>query len=148
MLAGSAVNVPLGIWGKAAAAIAVTGILIETAADLSKWSFKSNPANKGLFCNVGVWKWSQHPNYAGNLMIWYGVTGLCLPAVLHGSAGMVLGRKLVSALVGPAFLTLLFNGQARGFIADAVEAAEARYGSVAGYKDYVTNTGLIFPWDK
>ena len=36
----------------------------------------------------------------------------------------------------------------QGFIADAVEAAEARYGSVAGYKDYVTNTGLIFPWDK
>ena len=63
MLAGSAVDVPLGIWGKAAAAVAVAGVLIEAAADFSKWSFKSNPANKGLFCNVGVWKWSQHPNY-------------------------------------------------------------------------------------
>lgn len=30
----------------------------------------------------------------------------------------------------------------------AVEAAEARYGSIAGYKEYVANTGLIFPWDK
>ena len=31
---------------------------------------------------------------------------------------------------------------------NAVELQEARYGSVAGYKDYVKNTGLIFPWDK
>ena len=29
-----------------------------------------------MFCNVGVWKWSQHPNYAGNLLIWYVVDSL------------------------------------------------------------------------
>jgi len=148
MLSGSPVNVPLGNWGKAAAAVAFLGIVIEAAADFSKWSFKSNPANKGLFCNVGVWKWSQHPNYAGNLLIWYGVTALCLPPILNGATGLAFGGKLASALVGPAFLTLLFNGQARGFIADAVEAAEKRYGGVPGYKDYVANTPLIFPWGK
>ena len=35
-------------------------------------------------------------------------------AILNGATGMVFGRKLAGALVGPAFLTLLFNGQARG----------------------------------
>ena len=40
MLAGSAVDVPLGRWGKAAAGVAVLGILIEAAADFSKWAFK------------------------------------------------------------------------------------------------------------
>lgn len=42
-------------------ALFALGLTIESGADLQKWLFKADPANKGLFCDVGVWKLCQHP---------------------------------------------------------------------------------------
>ncbi|KAL9275775.1 hypothetical protein AKJ16_DCAP16443 [Drosera capensis] len=39
------------------------GNLCEAAADRQKLSFKNSPRNKGMWCNVGLWKYSRHPNY-------------------------------------------------------------------------------------
>ena len=123
----------LGPGGFACAAVAAAGILCEATADFQKFAFKKDPANKGAFCDAGLWKWSQHPNYAGELLTWYGLFGLAAPALWQTSsrATGVLRylpaptKALALAAVGPAFLTLLLCGQADGSIGFPVSCSIA-----------------------
>ena len=68
-------------------ALFASGLTVETAADVQKWLFKQDPANKGLFCDVGLWKLSQHPNWVGNLLLWTGVLVLNAPTLLAPVTG-------------------------------------------------------------
>jgi steroid 5-alpha reductase family enzyme len=76
----------------------VAGFLIEATADQQKLSFKKCPENKGKWCDVGVWKYSRHPNYFGEMLLWWGLYVASLP-VLKGLEYLVI--------IGPVFLTLL-----------------------------------------
>ena len=49
--------------------IFAVGLLLETMADWQKWQFKKDPESRGKFCDVGVWRLSQHPNWLGNLVL-------------------------------------------------------------------------------
>ena len=49
------------------------GLVVETLADAQKWAFKQDAATRGAFCDVGVWRLCQHPNWLGNLLLWSGV---------------------------------------------------------------------------
>ncbi|CAK0812879.1 unnamed protein product, partial [Prorocentrum cordatum] len=88
-----------------------------------------DPLNKGKFCDVGLWSFSQHPNYFGNLCLWLGIFLLNVP-VLHAqgaaaAAGGIAdsslahralaaawaGRRVLLGAVGPLFLGALFFAQ-------------------------------------
>lgn len=53
-------------------ALAVAGILGETVADLQMQGFKRDPANRGRVCDVGLWRYSRHPNYFFESLVWCG----------------------------------------------------------------------------
>lgn len=53
--------------------IAFAGVVVESIADQQKNSFKKNPENKNKFCQVGLWKYSRHPNYFGESLVWWGI---------------------------------------------------------------------------
>ena len=42
---------------------------METWSDIQKYQFRSNPANKGKVCDVGLFVWTRHPNYFGEIII-------------------------------------------------------------------------------
>jgi steroid 5-alpha reductase family enzyme len=48
------------------------GMIMESVSDVQKYTFRSNPANKGKFCNVGFFKWTRHPNYFGEILVHFG----------------------------------------------------------------------------
>jgi steroid 5-alpha reductase family enzyme len=134
----------------------VLGLVIETLADAQKWFFKrSHPPTE--FCNVGLWKISQHPNFFGNLLLWVGILILNLPSLLltptitsnnNNNAFWSLGLKywkLVMSLLSPWFSYTLFYGQASGRFLNSVELAKDKYGNHSNYEEYISKVPLIFP---
>jgi len=59
---------PVEITGLILAALALCG---ETLADRQMRAFKANPANKGAVCQAGLWRYSRHPNYFFEALIWW-----------------------------------------------------------------------------
>ena len=54
-------------------ALIILGFIFQVAADVHKYLFKNDPANKDAICDKGLWGVSRHPNYFGEMMIWWGV---------------------------------------------------------------------------
>ena len=59
---------PIEIAGLALAVVALAG---ETVADLQLQRFKRDPASAGTVCQVGLWRYSRHPNYFFESLIWW-----------------------------------------------------------------------------
>jgi steroid 5-alpha reductase family enzyme len=110
----------------------VAGFLIEATADQQKLSFKKCPENKGKWCDVGVWKYSRHPNYFGEMLLWWGLYVASLP-VLKGLEYLVI--------IGPVFLTLLLL-----FVSGIPlleESADKKYGNLGAYRHYKKTTSPL-----
>jgi len=140
-------------------AIYLAGLAIETIADAQKWFFKQDQSKVGQFCNIGLWRYSQHPNWFGNLLLWGGILIINLPSLIeplpdnNEAASLFLRlwgvlwsvRKLLLACLGPSFLWLLFDGQSKGNITNAVELATVKYGKNPDYLKYTQEVPLIIP---
>ena len=116
------------------------GLLLETVADLQKWWFKQ--AHPGRFCNVGLWALSQHPNFFGNLVLWFGIFLMNVPAFLHPSTGY---RRFALALISPIFMWSLLYGEAVGVVTNANQLALDKYGSDMEYQKYIQQVPVMIP---
>lgn len=54
-------------------AVTIAATLIETIADEQLRTFRRNKQNEGAICDVGLWSWSRHPNYFGEIGVWFGL---------------------------------------------------------------------------
>ncbi len=96
----STISTPLGLWATGGTLLWVTGFGIEVAADRQKQAFRADPANRNRFITTGLWSWSRHPNYFGEILLWSGIALITVP-VLQGS-------QLVG-LISPVFVWLLLT---------------------------------------
>src|SRR3990167_10194564 len=78
--------------------ISAGGLTIETIADQQKFTFKNKTPNKDRWIATGLWKYSRHPNYFGEILIWWGIYIIALP---H------LENWLYLTITGPLFITSL-----------------------------------------
>ncbi|GAB4175556.1 MAG: DUF1295 domain-containing protein [Terrimicrobiaceae bacterium] len=76
------------IWEAVGAAVWVVGLAGESIADSQLAAFKRDPANRGMVCDVGLWRYSRHPNYFFEWVIWVGFGLLALGAP-HGWLGLM-----------------------------------------------------------
>lgn len=121
----------LSIAGIAAWAI---GFAIEAASDAQKYSFRNRPENKGRWIESGLWKYSRHPNYFGEILQWWGLFALALPS---------LGGSMLFTAIGPLFITFLLL-----FVSGVPlleKGAEERYGQDPAYRAYKLRTSVLVP---
>ena len=50
----------------------VVGFFMESVSDVQKYKFRSDPGNKGKVCDTGLFSWSRHPNYFGEIIMQFG----------------------------------------------------------------------------
>ena len=112
----------------------VLGFVFEVVADTQKSRFRADPANKGQFIQTGVWAWSRHPNYFGEIVLWIGVAIIALP-VLQGWQWVTL--------ISPVFVTLLLT-RVSG-IPMLEKRADAKWGDQEDYEAYKERTPVLIP---
>ena len=124
-----------GVWAIVGVAIWFIGLAIETAADAQKSSFKGKEENRERFIMNGLWRYSRHPNYFGEMLVWWGLFLYAVP-FLHGAAFAVV--------IGPVFITLLLL-----FVSGIPlleRSAEAKYGDDPAYRGYKRRTSILVPF--
>ena len=113
----------------------ILGFLIEVIADIQKRKFKKN--NKEGFITTGLWSYSRHPNYLGEILLWFGITIICLPNLQ--------GPQYIS-LISPVFVYLLLNHISGINLLE--EYADKKWGELDSYKNYKQKTPVLFPFKK
>jgi len=96
LLAVAESGAPLGLLDGLAVAVTFGAILLETVADEQMWAYRKTRAPNAPICTQGVWRYSQHPNYLGELLFWWGIwlfgiaSGMSDPWMIAGAIAMTL----------------------------------------------------------
>lgn len=112
-------------------AVWVVGFLFEFKADNALAHFVRNPENAGKVLRSGLWKYSRHPNYFGEVTMWWGIWITILPYVAAAGAWWTV--------IGPVTITFLIT-QVSG-----IPLLEKGYEGNAEYDAYKRQTSAFFP---
>ena len=109
------------------------GFIIEIVADYQKTLFRSKPINKNKFITTGLWSFSRHPNYMGEIVLWFGISIM--------SISSLSGIEYIT-LISPVFVYLLLTKISGVNFLE--ESANKKWGHLDEYKDYIRKTPKIF----
>jgi len=121
-------EVPLTVVDIAGVWLWIIGFVFEAVADYQLHTFASEPTNKGRILKTGLWQYSRHPNYFGELLQWYGLAVMVL-ALPFGAL----------ALVSPLVLTYLL------LRVSGIPLLEAHMQHKPGYRAYALRTSALIP---
>jgi steroid 5-alpha reductase family enzyme len=124
----------IGIFAIVGVLIWIFGFAFEVIADYQKSRFNANPENKGKFIQTGLWSYSRHPNYFGEIVLWIGIAIIAAP-VLQGWQWV--------AMISPIFVTFLLT-RVSG-IPMLEEKADKKWGGQEDYEAYKKNTPVLIP---
>ncbi|MEM8708199.1 MAG: DUF1295 domain-containing protein [Actinomycetota bacterium] len=122
----------LGVVGIVGLAVWILGFGIEVTADRQKSAFRADPANHGRFIDVGLWSWSRHPNYFGEITLWLGIAIMAAP---------VLQGWQYATLISPVFVFVLLN-----FVSGVPmleRRSDKKWGGQEDYEAYKARTPVL-----
>ncbi len=125
---------PLGLFAVLGTVVWAVGFAIEAAADAQKRRFRSSRANREMFIQSGLWAWSRHPNYFGEITLWVGIALIASP--------VLVGWQYLT-LISPVFVYVLLT-RVSGIPLLEARATE-RWGDEPEYVAYRERTPLLFP---
>lgn len=121
-------------WALLGALVWGIGFVIEVVADAQKSAFKANPENRGRFITHGLWAWSRHPNYFGEMLLWAGICVIALPTfTAWGWLGLLSPIFVAALILGVSGVPLLER------------RADDRWGGQADYEAYKAATPVLIP---
>jgi steroid 5-alpha reductase family enzyme len=120
----------LGLLDWIGAAFWLIGFLFESLGDLQLARFKANPKNKGKVMDRGLWRYTRHPNYFGDSLMWWGffLIALSVPAGLWTVISPLMMTGLLMKVSGVALLEKTLTK------------------TKPEYRDYVRRTSAFVPW--
>ncbi len=124
----------LGLLAVIGVAVWVLGFGLEVVADNQKSAFRRDSANDGRFITNGLWAWSRHPNYFGEILLWVGVALIALP--------VLRGWQLIT-LISPVFVYVLLT-RISG-LPMLEHRADKRWGGDEDYEAYKASTPVLVP---
>lgn len=104
------------------------GFYFEATSDYQLARFKKDPKNKGKIIRTGLWKFSRHPNYFGEVLIWWGVYLMCLPYI-----------PIWPSIISPVLITCLI------VFVSGIPMLEKKYKGNSEYENYKKSTSVFFP---
>ena len=107
----------------------VLGFVIEVVADSQKTKFRKNPKNKNTFINSGLWAYSRHPNYLGEIFIWTGISVISFSS---------LSNLQFVTLISPIFTYVLLVYVSGVRLLEA--SGNEKWGHLKSYKEYIEKT--------
>lgn len=107
----------------------VLGFYFETVGDIQMYLFKKDPKNKGKVMDQGLWQYTRHPNYFGEITMWWGIWILTI-----GSTYWYLG------LIGPLTITYLITK------VSGIPLLEKKYKGDKEFEKYKAKTSVLIPW--
>jgi len=110
----------------------ISGFLLEVISDQQKRTFRKNPENLDKFIVHGLWAWSRHPNYFGEILLWFGIAIIALPTLE--------GWRYIT-LISPLFVYLLLTRVSGLPMLES--AANKKWGDNPKYLSYKKNTPLL-----
>jgi steroid 5-alpha reductase family enzyme len=125
-------------WDITGGTLYLAGLVLETVSDFQKFFFKENPANRGKWCDIGLWSFSRHPNYFGEMCVWWGMFTIGI-SVYRDSESVI-------AILSPLFtmaVLLFLSGMPL-----LEKGANARYASNPRYQDYKRSVSPLIPLPK
>ena len=111
--------------------LSLAAVLLQGIADVQMHKFRKNKTKKQTFIRVGLWKNSRHPNYLGEIVMWWGIAlmGVCaMPSRWYFIAG--------------AFANTLL------FLFISIPMADKRQSKKKGFDKYKAETRMLFPIKK
>lgn len=132
LLAGQSSVTPAHLTGAdyAGSGIWLIGFVFEAVGDAQLAAFKRDPSSAGKVLSTGLWRYTRHPNYFGDALIWWGFFVI---------ATSVPGGTW--AVFSPVLMTLLLLRVSGVYLLEA-RLRETR----PGYADYVARTSAFIPW--
>lgn len=109
-------------------ALWASGLLFEAVGDWQLARFKANPNNKGKVMEHGLWRYTRHPNYFGDALLWWGIFCFALP---HG------WWTVVSPIV---MTTLLLKISGVALLEKTLTKTKPEY------EAYARRTNAFIPW--
>jgi steroid 5-alpha reductase family enzyme len=127
-------RIELGAFAVAGLLVWIFGFGIEVIADRQKSAFRADSANAGKFIRSGLWAWSRHPNYFGEIVLWIGIALIALP--------ILRGWQWVS-MISPLFVIMLLTRVSGLPMLEA--KADERWGGQPDYEAYKAHTPVLLP---
>jgi len=124
----------LGVWDGIGLSIWILGFSIEAIADHQKTVFNTDSNHKGKWIDSGLWSYSRHPNYFGEILLWTGIAFFGISCFT--------GFERV-AWVSPIFIYLLLTKVSGIPILD--KRSLEKWGEDPEYQKYRENTPALFP---
>ena len=165
-------NIPSSAIDALAAAGWIVGFCTEFLADVQKFTFRADPvrqtcpplqminypnqqdplcaplnvrqqANRHKFITSGMWRYSRHPNYFGEILMWLSLTCSVASAGWRSTDARLLGRHQL-AWLSPVFTMILLLGVSGMPMVET--AGRKKWGGQPEYEHYMNHTSAIIPW--